>query len=141
MVSGEDPTGSAVEEGVITVGRFADRTVEIYPVTARGRRKGQFQIAVDNRGNAPIEVEFSGSDPENACSYAFASAVADRRAGHRPLHQVRRVPHERFWKGPPKTHQFQILVSEIARHAELAGAADGRRRACRARRHPRRCPA
>jgi len=29
VVSGEDPAGSAVEEGVITVGRFADRSVEI----------------------------------------------------------------------------------------------------------------
>ncbi|MGZ4806701.1 MAG: COG1470 family protein, partial [Ilumatobacteraceae bacterium] len=36
VVSGEDPMGSAVEEGVITVGRFADRSVEIYPLTARG---------------------------------------------------------------------------------------------------------
>ena len=29
------------------------------------------------------------------------------------------IPHDRFWKGPPKTHQFQILVTERARHAEL----------------------
>ncbi len=40
VVSGEDPTGSAVEEGVLTVGRFADRSVEIYPVTAAGPAQG-----------------------------------------------------------------------------------------------------
>ena len=120
VVSGEDPMGSAVEEGVITVGRFADRTVEIYPVTQRGRRKGQFEVAVDNRGNAPIEVEFSGSDPENACRYEFArqSLIVEPGTAHFTKFEV--IPHDRFWKGPPKTHQFQVLVSERARHAELA---------------------
>ncbi|MEP7111678.1 MAG: hypothetical protein ABI862_00290 [Ilumatobacteraceae bacterium] len=130
VVSNEDPMGSAVEEGVISVGRFADRTVEIYPVTQRGRRKGQFEVAVDNRGNAPIEVEFSGADPENACRYEFArqSLIVEPGTAHFTKFEV--IPHDRFWKGPPKTHQFQILVSERARHAELpapqmAGAPGG----------------
>jgi hypothetical protein len=119
VVSGEDPMGSAVEEGVITVGRFADRTVELYPVTARGRRRGQFQVAVDNRGNAPIEVEFSGSDPENACSYQFANPTLIVEPGTAHFTKLEVVPHNRFWKGPPKTHQFQILVSEVVRNAAL----------------------
>ena len=119
VVSGEDPMGSAVEEGVVTVGRFADRTVEIYPVTARGRRKGQFEIAVDNRGNAPIEVEFSGADPENACRYEFARQALIVEPGTAHFTKFEVIPHDTFWKGPPKTHQFQVLVTERARHAEL----------------------
>jgi hypothetical protein len=119
VVSGEDPTGSAVEEGVITVGRYADRSVEIYPLTTRGRRKGQFEIAVDNRGNAPIEVEFSGADPENACAYAFSSGALVVEPGTAHFTKFEVIPHERFWKGPPKTHQFQILVTERARASEL----------------------
>jgi hypothetical protein len=118
-VSGEDPAGSAVEEGVITVGRFADRSVEIYPLTQRGRRKGSYQLAIDNRGNAPIDVEFTGSDPESACRYDFATIAETVAPGTARFVKFDVVPHERFWKGPPKTHQFQILVSEIARHAEL----------------------
>ena len=117
--SGEDPMGSVVEEGVITVGRFADRSVEIYPLTARGRRKGQFEIAVDNRGNAPIEVEFSGADPENACRYEFSSQALVVEPGTAHFTKFDVIPHERFWKGPPKTHQFQILVTERARASEL----------------------
>lgn len=119
VVSGEDPTGSAVEEGVITVGRFADRSVELYPLTARGRRKGRFEVAVDNRGNAPIEVEFSGSDPENACRYEFARQALVVEPGTAHFTKFEVIPHDRFWRGPPKTHQFQVLVSERARHAEL----------------------
>jgi hypothetical protein len=123
VVSGEDPMGSAVEEGVITVGRFADRTVEIFPVTARGRRKGQFEIAVDNRGNAPIEVEFSGSDPENACRYMFARQALIVEPGTAHFTKFDVIPHNTFWKGPPKTHQFQVLVSERSRSSELPAPA------------------
>lgn len=128
VISAEDPTGSAVEEGVITVGRFADRSVELYPLTARGRRRGRFEVAVDNRGNAPIEVEFSGADPENACRYEFAQQALIVEPGTAHFTKFDVIPHERFWKGPPKTHQFQVLVSERARAAELpapqmAGAA------------------
>ena len=119
VVSSEDPMGSAVEEGVITVGRFADRTVELYPLTARGRRKGQFEVAVDNRGNAPIEVEFAGSDPENTCRYEFASQSLIVEPGTAHFTKFDVIPHNRFWKGPPKTHQFQVLVTERARHSEL----------------------
>jgi len=119
VVSGEDPAGSAVEEGVITVGRFADRSVEIYPLTQRGRRKGSYQLAIDNRGNSPLDVEFSGSDPENACGYQFATIAETVAPGTARFVKFDVVPHERFWRGAPKTHQFQILVSEIARHAEL----------------------
>lgn len=119
VVSSEDPTGSTVEEGVITVGRFADRSVEIYPVTARGRRKGRFELAIDNRGNAPIEIEVSGSDPENACRYQFDTPVFVVEPGTAHFTKFEVVPHDRFWKGPPKTHQFQVLVAERTRQAGL----------------------
>jgi len=123
VVSGEDPGGSAVEEGVITVGRFSDRMVEIYPLTQRGRRKGSYQLAIDNRGNAPLDVEFSGSDPENACRYDFATIAETVAPGTARFVKFDVVPYQRFWRGAPKTHQFQILVSEIARHAELPAPA------------------
>jgi hypothetical protein len=119
VVSSEDPTGSTVEEGVITVGRYADRSVEIYPVTARGRRGARFELAVDNRGNAPIEIEVAGSDPENACRYDFSSPVFVVEPGTAQFTKFTVVPHDRFWKGPPKTHQFQVLVTERVRQAEL----------------------
>lgn len=119
VVSSEDAAGSTVEEGVITVGRFADRSVELYPVTARGRRKARFELAVDNRGNAPIEIEVAGSDPENACRYDFSSPVFVVEPGTAQFTKFDVVPHDRFWKGPPKTHQFQVLVTERVRHTEL----------------------
>ncbi|HEY7626480.1 MAG TPA: hypothetical protein VH761_05410 [Ilumatobacteraceae bacterium] len=123
VVSSEDPMGSTVEEGVITVGRFADRSVELYPLTARGRRRGRFELAVDNRGNAPIEIEVAGSDPENACRYEFSSPVFVVEPGTAQFTKFDVVPHDRFWKGPPKTHQFQVLVTERARQSELPAPA------------------
>lgn len=119
VVSGEDPSGSTVEEGVITVGHFADRTVELYPLTARGRGKARFEVAVDNRGNAPIEVEFAGSDPENTCRYNFSRPSIVVEPGTAQFTKFEVIPHKRFWKGPPKSHQFQVLVTERARQIAL----------------------
>lgn len=119
VVSAEDAGGSAVEEGVITVGRFADRTVELYPLTARGRRKGRFEIAVDNRGNAPIDVELAGSDPENTCAYQFATHALRVEPGTAHFTKFTVVPHRTFWRGPPKTHQFQVVVTERGAPVEL----------------------
>ncbi|MGD9997615.1 MAG: hypothetical protein AB7L17_15375 [Ilumatobacteraceae bacterium] len=119
VVSAEDATGSAVEEGVVTVGRFADRTVELYPLTARGRRRGRFEIAVDNRGNAPIDVELTGSDPESSCAFQFASQAVRVEPGTAQFTKFAVVPQRTFWRGPPKTHQFQVVVTERTTQAEL----------------------
>lgn len=112
VVSQEDPAGSAAEEGVITVGQFADRTVELFPLTARGRRRGRFELAVDNRGNAPIQVDLAGSDGEGVCDYKFASDSVVVEPGTAKFTKLRVEPRKKFWKGPPKTHQFQVLVTE-----------------------------
>jgi hypothetical protein len=112
--SREEPDGSAVEEGVLTVGHFAERTVELFPLTARGRRSGKFELAIDNRGNAPILVDLAGSDAEDACTYRFSADADKVEPGSARFVKLRVSPRKRFWKGPPKTHQFQVVVSERA---------------------------
>jgi hypothetical protein len=125
VISTEDPDGSAVEEGVITVGTFADRSVELYPLTARGRRRARFELAVDNRGNAPITIQLAGSDPENACTYEFARQTVLVEPGTAHFTKLTVVPRRTFWKGPPKTHQFQVLVTEVVKQPELVTAVAG----------------
>ncbi len=119
VVSHEEPEGSYVEEGVLTVGSFAERTVELFPVTARGRRSGKFELAIDNRGNAPIIVELAASDAEDACTYGFSTTSERIEPGTARFVKLRVAPRKRFWKGAPKTHQFQVIVSERAPTVEM----------------------
>lgn len=110
--SREDAAGSHVEEGIVTVGTFAERTVELHPLTARGRRKARFELAIDNRGNAPVHVSMAGSDTEEACDYQFDRATATIKPGEAHVAKFDVVPRKAFWRGPPQTHQFQVVVGE-----------------------------
>jgi hypothetical protein len=111
VISREDPDGSVVEEGSIAVGKFEQRAIELYPPTNRGRRQGVYELAIDNRGNAPIDVAVAGSDPENICRFRFAQDVLRVEPGAATFTKLKVAPVKRFWKGPPKTHQFQVLVT------------------------------
>ena len=71
VASSENPAGSIAEEGSITVGRFEQRTLELFPPTTRGRRHSRLEAVTDNTGNAPIDVALAGVDAENACWYRF----------------------------------------------------------------------
>ncbi len=111
VVSRVDPAAFVVEEGSICVGRLERRTIELDPSTARGRRHARIEVAVDNYGNAPIEVSFAGVDAENACRYRFTPAVLRVAPGKARFTRLR-VSAGRFWTGPNKTYPFQIVVSE-----------------------------
>jgi hypothetical protein len=119
VLSHEDPEGSVVEEGVVDVGLFSQRSLELYPVMQRGRRRGSYDIAIDNRGNAPIDVSFAGSDPESTARYNFAAEGLQIAPGAAAINKLRVVPVRTFWKGSPKTHQFQVIATEEGKEPEL----------------------
>jgi hypothetical protein len=112
IISREEPGGGVAEEGVVTVSMFDDRNVELFPQTARGRRAGRYEVAVDNRGNAPINVQLIGSDAENQLGYAFSSPTLSIPPGTAQISKLRVTPPKRIWKGPLKTYQFQVNAEE-----------------------------
>jgi hypothetical protein len=112
ILSREEPGEGVVEEGVVSVDIFDDRNVELFPQTSRGRNSGRFEVAVDNRGNAPITVALVGSDPENQLGYAFSSPTLAIPAGTAQITKLRVRPPKRIWKGPLKTYQFQVDAEE-----------------------------
>src|SRR4051794_8410356 len=71
VASREDPPGSVVEEGTITVSSYGANTAELVPRTARGRRGARYEIAVDNRGNADRTIRFAPADPAEALRFAL----------------------------------------------------------------------
>ncbi|HEX9259956.1 MAG TPA: hypothetical protein VF855_10505 [Acidimicrobiales bacterium] len=112
VVSREDPEGSAVEEGSVTVDAFDDRNAELMPRTARGRRKAGYQVAIDNRGNARANVQLTPLDTEDAVDVALQPPAMAIEPGTAQIAKVRVKPRKRFWKGAPQTRQFQVLVEE-----------------------------
>ncbi len=119
VASREDPSGSVVEEGTVAVGSFEDRSVELYPTNATGSRNGRYQLAVDNRGNEPVDVSLDGADPENACRYRFSQPALSVAAGAAAFSKLTVSPAKTYWRGPPKAHQFQIIVAAEGHQPEM----------------------
>src|ERR1700730_8487703 len=64
VISREDPEGSVVEEGTVTIAAFSEVTAELTPRTSRGRRGAIHSLAVDNRGNTTLDARLSANEPD-----------------------------------------------------------------------------
>lgn len=115
VVSKEDPAGSVVEEGMLEVEQFVDVFAELAPRTSRGSRGASHDLAIDNRGNAPLNAEIDAFDPDRLLAFDVdpPGVVAD--AGTAAFAKVTVRARERFWRGSPKTRPFRVQL-------EAAGA-------------------
>ena len=110
VASQEDPAGSVVEEGVLQIGAFSDTSAELAPRTSRGRTGANHDLAVDNRGNVPLNATITGLDPDRTVAFDIKppSVVAD--PGTATFAKVGVKPRKRFWRGQPKTRSFQLQL-------------------------------
>jgi hypothetical protein len=112
--SKEDPTGSAVEEGTLQVGAFAAPGAELIPRTSHGSRVGRHELAVDNRGNVPIEAALEGIDPDRLVRFDFDPPSLSVPPGVAGFAKVLVKPARQFWRGAPKTRPFKLSVQPNA---------------------------
>ncbi|MBF6606473.1 MAG: hypothetical protein IVW53_12905 [Chloroflexi bacterium] len=109
--SREDPAGSAVEEGALTVEPFADTFAELLPRTSRGSRTGSHDVAVDNRGNTRLNATIAGSDPDQLLDFDVRPPGIVVPAGTAGFARVNVRPRRRFWRGTPRSRAFRVAVS------------------------------
>jgi hypothetical protein len=109
--SREDPAGSAVEEGSVTVGVFADPHAELVPRTSRGSRSASHDLAVDNRGNARLNAVVEATDDDRQLKFDVNPPSVVVEPGMAGFTKVRVSPEKRFWRGQPKTRPFKLFVT------------------------------
>ena len=110
VMSKEDPAGSVVEEGMLEVEPFVDVHAELAPRTSRGSRGAAHDLAIDNRGNAPLNAEIAAFDPDRLLDFDVnpPGVVAD--AGTAAFAKVHVKARERFWRGTPQTRPFRVQL-------------------------------
>lgn len=106
----QDPQGTMVEEGMLTVGVFAEATAELIPRNSRGSRHGTHEVAVDNRGNAQMGASLTAADQDKLLDFKFNPASLAIAPGTSGFARLRVQPRQRFWTGQPKSRAFQVRV-------------------------------
>src|SRR3954451_16552718 len=109
--SKEDPAGSAVEEGSVTVGPFSDPHAELVPRTSRGSGSGSHDLAVDNRGNTRLNAVGEATDADRLLRFDVNPPSVVVEPGMAGFAKVKVSPTKRFWRGQPKTRPFQLFVT------------------------------
>lgn len=106
----ERPADQSVVEGLVRVLPYADTTAELTPRTSTGRWRGRHEVAVDNRGNSPLKVALSGSDPDQRLRVAIRPAALSIEPGQAAFAQVAARSRRMRWRGAPATFPFQVRV-------------------------------
>ncbi|MBS2964020.1 hypothetical protein KGA66_13265 [Actinocrinis puniceicyclus] len=114
----EDPQHPCIEEGVVSLAGKALLSADLSPRTgrARGRRAGRFQVALDNRGNAPVLVDLTGFDAQDLVDVTVQPPRIEVGPGAAAFVTARARARTRFWRGPSVLHRFTVA----ARPAEQA---------------------
>ena len=113
--SREDPQGSTVEEGSLSVGSFAEATAELIPKNSRGSRSGVHEVAVDNRGNALMDATLSAGDQDKQLDFRFSPGSLVIAAGTAGFARLRVRTRQTFWRGQPKSRAFQVRIQPDGR--------------------------
>ncbi len=108
--SQEDPAGSVVEEGSVTVAPFTELTAELEPRTARGRRAARFRLVVTNLGNHKVTTELSALDADLLLNFRVHPSVVVCQPGTSTYVMLQAKPRKRFLRGPDTTMPFQAFV-------------------------------
>lgn len=109
--SREDPDGSTVEEGILDVLPFTATTAELVPRTSRGRTGAAHDLAVDNRGNVRLNANLSAADADQILRFEMVPPGLVAEPGAASFAKVRVSSRQRFFRGPPRTHPFQVFVA------------------------------
>ncbi|MET0768367.1 MAG: PASTA domain-containing protein, partial [Solirubrobacteraceae bacterium] len=117
-------TTAATAPMLLGIQPFEEHKTKVKPERASGRRKADFQIAVENKANAPVYVAFDASEPDNECGFAFTPAGAEIAPGETATSRMRVRPPKQIWIGRPHERRLEVNVKsgEEAHEFEAAQA-------------------
>lgn len=118
----EHPEQAVVPEGVVEVLPFLETTAELVPRTSQGRR-GRHQVAIDNRGNVPVNVLVNTASDGDKVRFKLNPVGLSIAPGEAKFVKVLVAPRRRIWRGQPVTHPFSIgVVPQDSTSVDLDGS-------------------
>ena len=120
ITSREDPSGSSVEEMVVSIGSFVAVEGELIPRTVRGARSGKAQIAVDNHGNDRARREIATSQVDRLLRFEHDKEVT-LEAGRAAFVDLKIRPQKTFLTGMDRSIPYRVTITDGANPLVLDG--------------------
>jgi hypothetical protein len=111
VVATEDPDGSVVEEGVVTLDAYQEIAARITPRTSETKRVARHTVTVDNRGNAPVTVNLAASDPDELLAFDVRPPTLTVAPGQTGTAVVKAMARSGFARGTDRHRPFQATVT------------------------------
>lgn len=124
MLPAEHPESVAVPEMTVVVEPFRELRATLEPGRRRGWLGARFRTAVQNRGNAPMDVVLSGRQPGEELRLAFTPERRRLEPGESAEAGLKVRARKLIWFGAPAAWPFEVVVAEP--EAEGAGVEDVR---------------
>ncbi|WP_405901651.1 hydrolytic protein [Streptomyces sp. NBC_00727] len=124
VLPAEHPESVAVPEMTVVVEPFRELRATLEPGRRRGWLGARFRTAVQNRGNAPMDVVLSGRQPGEELRLAFTPERRRLEPGESAEAGLKVRARKLIWFGAPAAWPFEVVVAEP--EAEGAGVEDVR---------------
>ncbi|MFD6798972.1 hydrolytic protein [Streptomyces cyaneofuscatus] len=130
VLPAEHPESVVVPEGTVTVEPFHELRTELEPRRRRGWLGARFRTAVQNKGNTPIDVAFTGKQAGEELRLGFTPGQKRLEPGESAEIRLKVRAAKLIWFGEPVTWPFEVEAAEAVAAAETAsettvGAAAG----------------
>ena len=108
VVSRSSGAVAARARATLTIEPFEHVSGAARPQRRRGRGRARFAVEVANKGNAPVTVQLSAVDTDDACSTQLDPSALRIAPGARATARLRVVPRRTLWFGRPVDHRIDV---------------------------------
>src|SRR3954447_16125482 len=102
---------------------FEEFKTKLSPERVSGRKKGQFDVAVNNTANGPLTVALDAADQDNELKYQFAPTTLEIPPGQTGKSKLQVKPPRTRWIGRPEEKRIQVFT-KTGDEAEQAKTAE-----------------
>src|SRR3954451_7816224 len=89
---------------------FEEFKTKLAPERVSGRKKANFDVAVDNTANGPLTVALDAADQDNELKYQFAPATLEIPPGKTGKAKLQVKPPRTRWIGRPEEKRIQVFT-------------------------------
>ena len=105
------PTVSAEHTGTVDVGSFGELAVQMTPRNSRATPTAAHRLAVENRGNTPMQVTLEATDPDGVLRFEIDHPILRIDPGHTEFAQMQiRSAEPAPAQGSAQQHAFHLQV-------------------------------